>query len=120
MEGTLPDKGPELNLTLIYGTGTKIAAKMPAGVVDFRPLSKGDVALLKVDKRNLPSSELATDGEVGVGTPVLAVGYPEPTARLTGPSLDPTNKSGKVSKKNVDDPWAFERAQYLRSLLGFD
>jgi len=28
--------------------------------------------------------------------------------------------SGKVSKKSVEDPWAFERAQYLRSLLGFD
>lgn len=27
---------------------------------------------------------------------------------------------GKVSKKNVEDPWAFERAQYIRSLLGFD
>jgi len=28
--------------------------------------------------------------------------------------------AGKVSKQNVDDPWAFERAQYLRALLGFD
>jgi len=28
--------------------------------------------------------------------------------------------SGKVSKKDVEDPWAFERAQYIRSLLGFD
>jgi len=27
---------------------------------------------------------------------------------------------GKVAKKNVDDPWAFERAQYLKALLGFD
>lgn len=101
VEGTLPGQGPVVNLTLIYGTGTKIADKMPASVVDFRPLGKGDVALLKVDKHNLPSSELATDREVGVGTPVLAVGYPEPTARITGRSLDPTNKSGKVSKKST-------------------
>ncbi len=27
---------------------------------------------------------------------------------------------GKASKKNVADPWAFERAQYLKALLGFD
>lgn len=100
VEGTLPGQGPHVDLTLIYGTGTKIAEKMPATVVDFKPLGKGDVALLKVDKRNLPSSELATDSDVSIGTPVLAVGYAEPTARLTGRSLDPTNKSGKVSKKS--------------------
>jgi len=100
VEGTLAGQGPQVNLTLIYGTGTKIAEKMPATVVDFRPIGKGDVALLKVDKHNLPSSELTTDAAVGIGTPVLAVGYAEPTARLTGRSLDPTNKSGKVSKKS--------------------
>jgi len=27
---------------------------------------------------------------------------------------------GKASKQNVADPWAFERAQYLKALLGFD
>ena len=27
---------------------------------------------------------------------------------------------GKVSKQNIADPWAFERAQYLKALLGFD
>jgi dihydroorotate dehydrogenase (fumarate) len=27
---------------------------------------------------------------------------------------------GKVSKKNVKDPWAFERGQYIKALLGFD
>lgn len=100
VEGTLPGQGPQVNLTLIYGTGTKIAEKMPATVVDFKPLGKGDVALLKVDKHNLPSSELTTDATVSIGTAVLTVGYAEPTARLTGRSLDPTNKSGKVSKKS--------------------
>lgn len=27
---------------------------------------------------------------------------------------------GRASKKNVKDPWAFERGQYIKSLLGFD
>ena len=67
----------------------------------FRPLGKGDVALLKVEKHNLPSSELATDADVNIGTSILAVGFPETTGRITDPSLDPTNKSGKVSKKST-------------------
>ena len=27
---------------------------------------------------------------------------------------------GKASKRNVTDPWAFERGQYIKALLGFD
>jgi len=95
------DRGPEVSITLVYGTGTKVAAKLPANVVDFRPLKKGDVALLKAEKHNLPSSELATDADVSIGTSILAVGFPLSTIRVTGPSLDPTNKSGKVSKKST-------------------
>ncbi len=98
--GDSADRGPEVSVTLLYGTGTTVAGKVPASVVDFRPLGKGDVALLKIDKHNLPSSELATDADVSIGTSVLAVGFPESTQNITGPSLDPTNKSGKVSKKS--------------------
>ncbi len=101
VEGNSADRGPEISLLLLYGTGTKVAGKMPANVVDFRPLGKGDVALLKVQKHNLPSSQLATDADVSIGTSILAVGYPETTGRITDPSLDPTNKSGKVSKKST-------------------
>jgi serine protease Do len=101
VEGNTVDRGPEISLMLLYGTGTKVAGKMPANVVDFRPLGKGDVALLKVEKHNLPSSELATDADVSIGTSILAVGFPETTGRVTDPSLDPTNKSGKVSKKST-------------------
>ncbi len=99
VEGDAADRGPEISLALTYGTGTKVAGRVAANVVDFRPLGKGDVALLKVDKHNLPSSELATDADVSIGTSVLAVGFSQSTENVTGPSLDPTNKSGKVSKK---------------------
>lgn len=94
------DQGPEVGLSLLYGSGTTVAGKLAASVVDFRPVGKGDVALLKLDKRNLPSSELATDADVSIGTSVLAVGFAQSTENITGPSLDPTNKSGKVSKKS--------------------
>lgn len=101
VEGDTADRGPEISVTVLYGTGTKVAAQLPANVVDFRPLKRGDVALLKVEEHNMPSSELATDADVSIGTSVLAVGFPETTERVTGPSLDPTNKSGKVSKKST-------------------
>ncbi len=101
VEGAAADRGAEISITLLYGTGANVAGKIPAGVVDFRPLGKGDVALLKVDKHNLPSSELATEADVSVGTPILSVGFPESTKHVTGPTLDPTNKSGKVSKKSA-------------------
>jgi S1-C subfamily serine protease len=101
VEGESADQAPEISLTLLYGTGAKIAGKVAASVVDLRPLGKGDVALLKVDKHNLPSSELGTDADVSIGTSVLAVGFSQSTENVTGPSLDPTNKSGKVSKKST-------------------
>jgi serine protease Do len=101
VEGDTAERGPEVSLALTYGTGTKVAGKVAANVVDFRPLGKGDVALLKVDKHNLPSSELATDADVSIGTSVLAVGFSQSTENVTGPTLDPTNKSGKVSKKST-------------------
>ncbi len=44
VEGDTADRGPEISLTLMYGTGTNVAGKIPANVVDFRPLGKGDVA----------------------------------------------------------------------------
>ncbi|MEM6104903.1 trypsin-like peptidase domain-containing protein [Mycobacterium sp. 050272] len=101
IEGKSPDRGPEVSLTVLYGAGTKLTGKLPASVVDFRPLGKGDVALLKVERHGMPSSELASDADVNIGTPILAVGFPETTQRVTGPSLDPTNKSGKVNKKSA-------------------
>ncbi|WP_374022543.1 trypsin-like peptidase domain-containing protein [Mycobacterium sp. HNNTM2301] len=101
VEGDAVGQGPHVGVALMSGTGTKLADKIVANVVEFRPLGKGDAALLKVAKHNLPSSELATDAEVAIGTPVLAVGFPESTQSVTGASLDPTYKSGKISKKSM-------------------
>lgn len=104
VEGEAPGQGAHVSFTLASGTGTTLSAKLSAGVVDFRPLGEGDVALLKVAARNLPSSELLTDADVTIGTSVLTVGFPESTQNLTGPSLDPTYKSGEVSKKSMMGP----------------
>jgi serine protease Do len=101
VEGDTADQGPHVGFTVMSGTGTKIAEKVAAGVVDFRPLRNGDAALLKVPKGNLPSSELGTDADVAIGTQILAVGFPASIQNVTGPSLDPSFKSGTVSKKSM-------------------
>jgi len=101
VQGGTSDRGPEIGLTVLYGAGRNVAGKLLANTVDFRPMGKGDVALLKVEKHNMPSSELAIDADVNIGTSVLAVGFPESTKRITDPSLDPTNKGGTVSKKST-------------------
>lgn len=104
VEGDVPGQGPHVSFKVISGTGAKIAAKLPASVVDFRRLGEGDVAVLKIAKANLPSSELGADAEVTIGTPILAVGFPESTQNITGASLDPTYKSGTISKKSIMGP----------------
>ena len=101
VEGGTAGPGPQVSVALMSGTGAKLLDKVVANVVDFRPTGKGDSALLKIAKHNLPSSELDSDADVTIGTPILAVGFPESTQNITGPSLDPTYKSGKVSKKSV-------------------
>ena len=101
VEGDTADQGPHISMIVVYGTGTKIMGKLPVNVVDFWPIKKGDVALLKVEKHDMPSSELGNDADVDIGTSILAVGFPKSTQRITDVSLDPTNKSGKVNKKST-------------------
>lgn len=104
VEGDAPGQGPHVSLKVMSGAGAKVASKLSASVVDFRPLGEGDVAVLKIAKANLPSSELEADADVTIGTRVLAVGFPESTQNVTGASLDPSYKSGTISKKSIVGP----------------
>lgn len=82
---------------------------IPASVLDVRPLGEGDVALLKVEAENLPSAELSDGSDPAVGTPVLAVGYPQSTDEVTDFTLEPTAKSGTISAiKSVDKAPVYE------------
>ncbi len=74
---------------------------LPARVVDFRPVSQGDVALLKVEASDMASSELAPDTDVQVGQQIISVGYPGSTDKVTDQSMDPDNKDGTVSAKKT-------------------
>ena len=80
------------------GTGsTATASSVPARLVDFRPHSQGDVALLKVESTDLPSVELDKGTSAAVGTPVLSIGYPASADAVTDTTLEPSNKDGQVS-----------------------
>lgn len=99
IEGAAPDQlGPQVTYTVTYGSGKDITTAS-ASLSDFRPLAKGDVALLKMDKHHLPSSELAADSKVDVGEPIVAVGFPHGTDSVIDSPADPTSKNGTVSRK---------------------
>jgi hypothetical protein len=99
IEGSSPNQvGPQVTYTVTYGSGKDITAAS-ASLADFRPFAKGDVALLKMDKHHLPSSELAADSKVDVGEAIVAVGFPHSTDSVVDSPADPTSKTGTVSRK---------------------
>jgi hypothetical protein len=73
----------------------------PATVVGYRSPAEGDVALLKIDVKDLPTLPFATDADVRVGTDVLAVGFPGSADITTDVSLEPSNKDGRISSKKT-------------------
>ncbi len=81
--------------------GKTTGEALPARVVDFRPLSQGDVALLKLETTDLPAVELAPRDTIEIGTKVLSIGYPGSTDEVTDASFEPTNKDGQISSKKT-------------------
>jgi serine protease Do len=70
---------------------------MLARVVDDRPIGQGDVGLLKVDTTAIPTLELATGPGAAVGTPLIAVGYPEGAGARIATGAAPSTKAGTVT-----------------------
>lgn len=102
IEGQVGGSPIDQTFTVLSGGAVGVKPQsLPARVVDFRPVSQGDVALLKVETSDMASSELATDTEVQVGEQIISVGYPGSTDQITDPSMDPDNKDGTVSAKKT-------------------
>lgn len=102
IEGNVGGSPIDQTFTVLSGGAAGVKPQShPARVVDFRPVSQGDVALLKVEATDLPSSELATDTDVQVGEQIISVGYPGSTDQITDASMDPDNKDGTVSAKKT-------------------
>ncbi|MGV9772056.1 S1 family peptidase [Streptosporangium sp. NPDC003464] len=72
-----------------------------ARVLMFEPVGEGDVALLKIESENLTGIEVAPEGVVEIGLPVLAIGYSGSKSRVTDRTLEPSNKDGKVSARDT-------------------
>jgi S1-C subfamily serine protease len=104
VEGTAKGSPIEARYAAVIGSGTGNGAKgqaVPARLVDFRPPSQGDVALLKIERSDLPSVQLGTDADTAIGTPVLSIGYPAAADAITDTTLEPSTKDGQISTRRT-------------------
>jgi hypothetical protein len=103
-EGKDSGSPPDVAVFAQRGTalqGQKSGEAIGARVIASEPVGKGDVAILKVEKKNLPSLAIGSSADLPVGTNVLAVGYPGNREAIADASLDPTFQDGKVSAKST-------------------
>jgi serine protease Do len=69
-----------------------------AKVIETVPFDEGDVALLKIDEKDLPVAELAT-AKVQIGQDLVSIGYP--LANVSGDEASPTFKNGEINAVNT-------------------
>ncbi len=104
VEGKERGSDPDLEVYVQRGVaagGLATGEAFPARVVDVRPLSEGDAALLKVEASDLPTVLVAPASSISIGTPVLSVGYPGSTDQVTDASYEPTYKDGQVNAQKT-------------------
>jgi len=90
------DSSPiDREVSVIVGGGIGNDAEgnaLPAQVIDYQPLSEGDVALLKIEASELPSAELAPDADVAQAHPSC------PSATRAALRRSPTLGSSRPSR----------------------
>ena len=103
-----------LKINVYVGTGVTIpgvATIQKGNVADIRKLgtsgSAKDVAILKIDGKNLPTLKIGDSGEVKTGDRIYILGYPgasETSLTATGEAIEPTLTSGIISaeRKTTD------------------
>jgi serine protease Do len=105
VEGASANSPPDRTVTVFRaqsaGGVTISNGGVPARVLDFSSLSKGDVALLKVEQADLPALKIARAQDITIGTELLSVGYPGSTDQVTDASFTPDFKDGQVSSKRT-------------------
>lgn len=103
VKGKVADSRPDREVHVTIGGGKAQwngtgSTRFNARVLDFRPASAGDVALLKIEASDLPVAALASKDNIEVGQPVLAVGYPLELANDTKTTeIALTNRSGVIN-----------------------
>jgi S1-C subfamily serine protease len=69
-----------------------------AKVIETVPFDEGDVALLKIDEKDLPVAQLATE-KAQIGQDLVSIGYP--LANVSGDEASPTFKNGEINAVNT-------------------
>lgn len=90
----------------IIEDGERSGDSYDAVVVDMQSFlhGEGDTAILKMSRASdLPTIELSDETDIGVGTPIVAVGYPGSVSRIIDPTLEPTFKDGTVSAQRTQN-----------------
>lgn len=85
---------PEIEIFLSNESG---GGSLPARIVDTSPIERGsDVALLRIQRSNLPTITVA-DSDPTVGDAIVSVGYPGSTERVTDMQSAPSFTKGSVT-----------------------
>ena len=97
-------------------SGLTTGDALPAKVVSFQPVSKGDVGLVKIEKSNQPMVTLA-DPDVKAGTEVLAIGYPALADSGADGTLEPSTEDGKIGEKRTQAGVTFYQTTAMTQAL---
>lgn len=100
VEGTERRGRPDRVVDAAFGialSGEASGSSLPARILSVKGFDKGDVALLKVERDELPALELATDSEIDVRDPVVSIGFPLSVDLVTDADFQPSYKDGTVS-----------------------
>ncbi|MFD4183880.1 trypsin-like peptidase domain-containing protein [Rhodococcus sp. NPDC058514] len=100
VEGEEPGSTPTLAMSVVPG-GAAEGEALGAEIAGLVPLTEGDVALLKIQRAELPAAELLTDAGVAIGTPVFSVGFPGTTDAPAEPSQRPVVAGGEISARRA-------------------
>jgi serine protease Do len=103
VEGELDGSKPDRKVSVVVGGGKVKFGKVnspgtrPARVIEAPTKDHGDVALLKVDRKGLPSVLLSPTDDIQVGEELLSIGYPAPED--SEESFGLTNRNGQVNSE---------------------
>jgi serine protease Do len=105
VEGLYDDSKPDRQVSVAIGGGKVKFGKLtsngskPAHVIQEPDKEHGDVALLKVDRKGLPSILLSPTDDIEVGAELLSIGYPAPEDSEETFGL--TNRTGQINSETT-------------------
>jgi serine protease Do len=101
VEGLYDDSKPDREVSVAVGGGKVKFGKLtsngakPARVIHEPDREHGDVTLLKVDRKGLPSILLSPNDDIEVGEELLSIGYPAPED--SDETFGLTNRTGQIN-----------------------